>query len=196
MTESSDQQLVQAVINGDTSAFNVLVSRYQTSLIRFLRFRLNCEADAQDVFQETFLNAHQYISSYNPKFAFSTWLFNIALRQASQLHNKRSNAQSVEDTEVLVESEQLSESNGVFKATIEEKNNIWSIIKSHLSREHVNLLWFFYVEDYTSKQISVVMNRSVAWVKINLLRAKAQLKSTLHQQPDATFYDMISWVNE
>lgn len=201
MTEPSDHSLIQDAIKGDTSAFTVLVSRYQNSLIRFLRFRLNCEADAQDVFQETFLNAHQYLRSYDPKYAFSTWLFNIALRQMSQLLAKKKKQSSLESqSEIIIEDQQaegeLMEHSQVLSEVGSNDSNIWLLIKPYLSKEHLNLLWFFYVEEYTGKQIAAIMNRSVAWVKINLIRAKAHLKSILSEKTEASFYDLLNWVKE
>lgn len=77
-TDTADAVLVAAVLNGDTERFALLVSRFQDRLLRFIcKYEYNAE-DAQDLAQETFLQAFRVLPSFNAQSRFSTWLTGIA----------------------------------------------------------------------------------------------------------------------
>jgi RNA polymerase sigma-70 factor (ECF subfamily) len=74
----TDEFLMMRLQCGDTEAFNVLYERYRRPLYNFiLRFVQN-EAQAEDVYQETFMRVLQAAVHYKQRYKFSTWLFTIA----------------------------------------------------------------------------------------------------------------------
>lgn len=76
--EPDDEALIKAVLGGDTERFSPLVTRYQTRVMRFiLKYEYNTH-DAQDLAQETFLQAFRALPSFNYRARFSTWLTGIA----------------------------------------------------------------------------------------------------------------------
>jgi len=78
MSGPSDQQLMLAVKAGDPTAFEQLYRRYRDRLYAFLVRYTGDAAIAQDLFQETFLRVFRDRARYEPRAAFSTWLFTIA----------------------------------------------------------------------------------------------------------------------
>lgn len=76
--EPDDETLIKAVLDGETDCFAPLVTRYQTRVMRFiLKYEYNTH-DAQDLAQETFLQAFRALPSFNYRARFSTWLAGIA----------------------------------------------------------------------------------------------------------------------
>jgi RNA polymerase sigma-70 factor (ECF subfamily) len=74
----SDEVLIAAVLGGDTERFALLVVRYQARVMRFiLKYEYNAH-DAQDLAQETFLQAFRGLSSFQAQARFSTWITGIA----------------------------------------------------------------------------------------------------------------------
>jgi len=72
--EPDDEALIKAILGGDTDRFSPLVTRYQTRVMRFiLKYEYNTH-DAQDLAQETFLQAFRALPSFNHRARFSTWL--------------------------------------------------------------------------------------------------------------------------
>jgi len=171
----NEKLLIQQTLNGDTKSFEHLVLLYQGKLMRFLRARCYIQHQAEDVYQETFISAYRYLSSYNDKYEFSTWLFNIAINILKKHYTHQQGMQSVEDNQQLVESLVDEKQNELSN----QQYNIWLIAKQILPEEHYDVLWFSYVEGYTSKQVAQVVDKSVAWVKINSMRSKQQLKKQL-----------------
>jgi len=59
----TDEQLVEASLDGSAGAFDEIVGRYQERLLRFLLTRSSSRADAEDAVQDTFINAYRYLAS-------------------------------------------------------------------------------------------------------------------------------------
>jgi RNA polymerase sigma-70 factor (ECF subfamily) len=74
-----DAELMRRWQIGDTSAFEVLVRRWQIPVSRFLARMLGCEATIDDLTQEVFLRVYQKRAGYREEGQFSTWLYQIAL---------------------------------------------------------------------------------------------------------------------
>src|SRR5712692_11351471 len=79
---SDDLNLVHATQNGDVSAFEQLVERYDRKLLRIAEHVTHNREDSQDVVQEAFLKAFQHLSDFREDSQFSTWLIRITLNQA------------------------------------------------------------------------------------------------------------------
>lgn len=78
----SDEQLIDLYRVGETGAFETLIHRYRQELFHFLiRFAGN-RAAAEDVFQETFLQVHLSIQTFDTQRRFKPWLFTIAANKA------------------------------------------------------------------------------------------------------------------
>ena len=74
-----DEALVLQCQRGDPAAFAELIGKYQR-MIHSLTYRMTGSmADAEDLAQETFINAYRQIGSYRGASKFSTWLYRIAI---------------------------------------------------------------------------------------------------------------------
>ncbi|MEO7298743.1 MAG: RNA polymerase sigma factor, partial [Verrucomicrobiota bacterium] len=66
---------------GDHDAFASLVKRYQ-HMIYSLAYRMTgSHADAEDLAQETFIQAHSALASFRAESRFSSWLYRLAVNQ-------------------------------------------------------------------------------------------------------------------
>ncbi|MFH2055841.1 MAG: sigma-70 family RNA polymerase sigma factor [bacterium] len=77
-----DLDLMQKVQQGDMVSYNTLVDRYKDRLFNMLTRMLSSEDEARDLLQETFLRVWQHKMSYDFRYAFSTWIYTIALNLA------------------------------------------------------------------------------------------------------------------
>jgi len=82
MAELSDEELVSRLQGGDKSACTVCIDRYGTAVYRLALRLLKNEADAEDVMQETFLNAFKAIGSFEGRSSLKTWLYRITYNNA------------------------------------------------------------------------------------------------------------------
>jgi RNA polymerase sigma-70 factor (ECF subfamily) len=75
----SDKELMGKVKSDDTFAFSILVDRYKVRLFNLIYRLLQNKEEAEDTLQETFLRVYRERESYDPTYAFSTWVYTIAL---------------------------------------------------------------------------------------------------------------------
>jgi RNA polymerase sigma-70 factor (ECF subfamily) len=167
----TDEQLVEATLDGSRAAFGELVERYQDRLLRFLMTRAASRADAEDAIQDTFINAYRYLESFDPRWRFSTWIYRIAIRNAAR---QRRPEWHDSDVEIADDADPLA-------ACIahSEQENVWLAAKRILSDEAYDAMWLRYVEDLSVKEISSAMDKSASWTKVTLMRGRQRLSSAL-----------------
>ncbi len=84
----ADEVLVSATLQGDKSAYRVLVERYQDRLIRVALDILKNSSDAEDVVQESFVKAFLSLAKFKGQASFYTWLHRITFNMAVDLQRK------------------------------------------------------------------------------------------------------------
>jgi len=98
--EPTDETLVAQAANGDDSAFEVIVERYQARVFR-LACRLTSETEAPDVLQETFLQVYRHLASFRGESQFKTWLYRIA-SNAALMHRRAGSRRPLDPLDVFL----------------------------------------------------------------------------------------------
>ncbi|KPL00813.1 MAG: hypothetical protein AMJ91_03015 [candidate division Zixibacteria bacterium SM23_73_3] len=77
--QQNDDELILRAQKGDSYSFDLLVKRYQKK-IYFLAYRMVKNHDAaDDITQETFINAYFAIKSFRTGYSFYSWLYRICM---------------------------------------------------------------------------------------------------------------------
>lgn len=175
---SSETALIAAAKRGSIRAYTELVSLYREGLLRFLVSKSPSYADAEDALQDTLINAYRFISSYDSKWRFSTWLYRIAINNLSRIR-------ATEPASKVGLGDLSDEEGGPLEQCIaaSERQNLWLSAKRILSDEVYTAMWLRYVEDMSVNDIAAILERSVSWTKVNLLRARRQLDADLNGMP-------------
>ncbi len=77
-----DKELVLRVQQGDKSAYDLLVIKYQHRIIQLVNRYVKDPSEAQDVAQEAFIKAYRALANFRGDSAFYTWLYRIAINTA------------------------------------------------------------------------------------------------------------------
>jgi RNA polymerase sigma-70 factor (ECF subfamily) len=88
-TVLSDEEIVAAVLAGDSDLYAEIVTRYQGRLVNYLYRLLRNLDDAHDLAQEVFLKVYQALDRFDPRYRFSTWLFRVGQNAAIDSIRKR-----------------------------------------------------------------------------------------------------------
>jgi RNA polymerase sigma-70 factor (ECF subfamily) len=78
----TDDQIVAQVLDGQTALFEVLMRRYNERVYRAARAIVKDEREAEDVMQQTYVNAYAHLRQFDGRAKFSTWLTKIAVHEA------------------------------------------------------------------------------------------------------------------
>lgn len=87
--QSSDVELIAAVLQGNQDRYGDLVERYEGRLVNYLFRLLRNLEEAHDLAQEVFLKVYQALDRYDSRYKFSTWLFRVARNAAIDQIRKR-----------------------------------------------------------------------------------------------------------
>lgn len=87
--EKSDHQLITDFKAGSTEAMETIVERYENQVFTFGLRMCGHVQDAEDIVQETFLNAFRYLDGFREETKLRNWLFKIAARACIRKRRKK-----------------------------------------------------------------------------------------------------------
>lgn len=174
MTAGTDEALARDAKRGSPVAFESLVRRNQGAVRGFLR-RL-CAGDAalaDDLAQETFMQAWKRIAAYEVKGSFKGWLYRIAYTRF--LQNRRSGrAAQARDDAWMAESETMQDD----AAGIEAKIDLDRVM-AVLSPEQRAVLALCYGEGMSNTEAADALGLPLGTVKSHILRGRAKALEAL-----------------
>ena len=84
LVKSEDELLIAEALGGSEAAYSSLTTKYWKRIFSFLRKRVNDNALAEDLTQDTFVAAFRYLNTFRGDSQFYTWLCTIAINKASR----------------------------------------------------------------------------------------------------------------
>jgi RNA polymerase sigma-70 factor (ECF subfamily) len=84
-----DLTVIERVRTGDTSAFAIIVRRYNQRLYRACRAILRDDSEAEDAVQAAWIKAYRHLDSFRGDAQLTTWLTRIAIREAQDRARKQ-----------------------------------------------------------------------------------------------------------
>lgn len=178
----SDQALAELAKEGSVAAYNVLVTRYQDRVYRFLLRRTGSSAEAEDVAQETFLRAWQKLHTFEPERPLAPWLLTIAARLAASAARRRARVRVAPESAIgYVDAAAPNQAPSNPDAGY-DRRRIWKIAESVLNRDQLTAVWLRYVEGLSPAQIARVMDKSGVAVRVMLLRARNVLGEAIRDR--------------
>jgi len=175
MNFQDDNLYIDRVLQGDRSAFAVLVSRHKEMVYSIALKILGNREDAEEVAQDSFLNAYQALGSFGKKAKFSTWLYRIVYNAAiSKTRKKRIEFVGLDGRLIMNYSEDQihSQIHGIDQE--EQKILIERALKK-LPEEENLLITLFYKAEKSIEEISYITGLSMSNVKVRLHRIRKKL---------------------
>ena len=178
--KNNDAQLIRRVLEGDDTAFSVLVRKYQRSVHALAWRKIGDFHIAEDITQETFLQAYQKLSTLKKPQRFASWLYVIAANYCKMwLRKKHLSTQSLEDTS-SAQLEKATYSGYVIaeneRTTAEAQREIVKKLLAKLQESDRTVITLYYLGGMNYEQISEFLGVSVSAIKSRLHRARQRLK--------------------
>lgn len=165
---NDELKIIRSAQQGNPTSFACLVTTYQNQLHCYLVTKCYNSADAEDITQETFINAYKYIQSYKEEWKFSTWLYTIANRMVKK-HN---------DYYIKLENYIVVEEISKIDEGLIDNKNIWIPIRSLLNSFAFDVIWFYYVEEFNIRETARILRCSQSRIKMSLFRSKRKLANS------------------
>src|SRR5687768_16748758 len=95
-----DAVLVERYLNGDITAFDELMIRYERQIYRVCYRFVENRDDAMDLAQDVFIKAFEHLQTFRRESSLKTWLYRIAINHCIN-HVKKHTQEFVEVTEFI-----------------------------------------------------------------------------------------------
>ncbi len=176
--EYKDSYLVEKCLQGDRSAFAIIVERYKRQIYSITYSMTHNHADADDLSQDAFVKAYENLRRFKLGTNFRSWLCRIAVNSCIDhlRHKKRFRENSLDD-----QSEVLPDHNPGPQADLESgelMDNIMAAVDS-LPADQKTVVILREIEGFELKEIAEVMKCSESTIRWRLHYARKKLRKKL-----------------
>ena len=169
-----DQQLIQRFLEGEASAFTVLVNKYRKPVYQIAYRMTRNHQEADDLTQDTFVKAYQGLTKFRGDASFKTWLYRIATNLS--INAKKSGRLRKDSGEAPDETSQIEEHHFVDDMMAQErKKKLYRAIETLPPRQRQALV-LKSLQDMTCQEVAEIMRCSIGTVKANVFNAIKKLK--------------------
>jgi len=182
--KTDDLDLINRFKDGDTSAFEEIVFKYQDRIYNLCRHMLQNAHDAEDAAQDVFVKAYQNLNRFKPEASLLTWLYRIAINTCIDYRrkpffeslfktSKEGDVFAVDQLadspspERLYESKQISHAIQLALGRLSEKLRTVIVLKE--------------IEGLSYEEIAAILKVSIGTVKSRISRAREELKMLLKE---------------
>jgi len=191
---TEETALVADLKAGSESAFALLIAQYHQPIYSLIARSLNDPADAADVTQEVFIKVFRSIRSFHGEASLRTWLYRIALREASNQRRWWSRHKKQEITiDSPYESNADDDNNGLcLSATLadhsdspfdhaaqaEVRERVEAALRQLPEAFHTVVI-LREIEGFAYEEIAEILNVNLGTVKSRLTRGRSALRALL-----------------
>ncbi len=175
----NENQRVQQVLAGNTSAFSYFVETYQDMAMAIAHRICDNVQDAEDVVQESFVKAYRNLHTFKGKSKFSSWLYRIVYNTAitaSQskmwLMDSSMELSGVQETSDFDTEKQIADA---------ERTEMVQNVLNRMPKGDALLLTLYYMEDNAVKDIARITGLNEPNVKVKLFRARKLFRELMNR---------------
>ena len=184
----SDVGLVDEFKAGDISAFEEIISRYESKVMNLaLRFTRNQE-DAEEVLQDVFTTVYRKIDGFRGQSAFSSWLYRIVVNAAFMKLRKRKQTQTVSIDDLApavkqycMERDAVTNQHLHNVAISRELQEVLQRAIDRLPDQYRAVFVLRDVDGLSNQETGEILNLSIPAVKSRLHRSRIMLRKKLQR---------------
>ena len=178
--ENNDVQLIQQILSGDEEAFTTLVRKHQKGIHALAWRKLGDFHIAEEITQDTFLQAYKKLSTLRNPNQFTGWLYVIANNLCKRWYQKnRPPIQSLEDTSMT----KIDESSYIHYVserreteTTEHHHETVKKLLARLPESERTVVTLHYLGEMSIKEIGRFLGVSANTINSRLRRARKRLQ--------------------
>jgi RNA polymerase sigma-70 factor (ECF subfamily) len=186
--QEEDLEIISRVLIGNKLAYEEIVSRYSSKIIRFCSHYLSDIELGQDAAQEVFIKAFNNLKRYKPSATFSTWLFTIARNQCIDILRKQNRSPKISSTTIedkgIGDDIPSSTISSTTYSAVEAKDLLTKVF-SALPQEYREILILREAYGLKYSDIMEITDSTLDSVKARLRRARVEadniMRHILHQ---------------
>jgi RNA polymerase sigma-70 factor (ECF subfamily) len=177
MDQKIETEIVAKVLKGDRKAYALLVEEYKSPLYNLAYRMTGNSEDADDLTQEAFIRAYQYLWRYDPRKKFFTWLYTIALNLIKNHLRKKNKKRNISEE---LSAYSLADNSSSPETKMIEAQEISSCLL-RLEYEIRALLIMKYQQELSFEEIAEITGKSLSAVKMSIYRGLDHLKKLMKE---------------
>jgi RNA polymerase sigma-70 factor (ECF subfamily) len=183
----NETEVIKRILGGEKELYEILVRRNNQKLYRIIRSYMNDDAEIEDIMQDTYLKAFTKLYQFKLESTFSTWLIRIGINESlvrikekgKRYHLNEQSGHLKNNT--LLEIPDGKQLNPQDKMIRNEAKQLLENAIDSLDIKYKTVYIMKEVEGMSLKEISTVLDLTVANVKVRLHRSKEKLKEKLYE---------------
>jgi RNA polymerase sigma-70 factor (ECF subfamily) len=187
-----DEELVEEVLRGNNTFFELLMRRYNQRVFRACRAILRNDSEAEDVAQDAYVRAYEHLRQFERRASFSTWLTRIAINEALARARRNGRREEIQDVHELKSQAGDPEQNA---STAEARTLLEHSIDA-LPDRYRQVFVLRDVEEMSTIQTAQALDISEENVKTRLHRARALIRRELYKRAGATSTSAFHFLGE
>lgn len=183
--QTNDTILIERALTGDEKAYAELLEKYRGPVFNLIIRMVKNKEEAEDLVQEAFIKAFNSLHSFNMQYAFSTWLFKIAINNSIDHFRKQklklcSLDKPVESKDGELKREFPDVSFAADKELLNREKTvlIQEAINSLPEKYRLSIV-YRHQEEKSYEEIAEIMEIPLGTVKARIFRAREMLKKKL-----------------
>ncbi len=175
-TNSSDEQIVVRIQQGDIEQFGVLMERYNAKLARYGKKFLSDGENITDIVQDIFVKTYQNIQNVDTSLKFSSWIYRIAHNAfVNGLKKQQRSSIPYFDLDIFVP-HQTPEDPVLSEHEYKKMKEMIDLGLNELKPKYKEVIILHYLEEFSYKEISDILQVPIGTVGIRVMRAKESLR--------------------
>ncbi len=171
-----ESEIISRCLSGEAEAFEMLVTKYQTSLLGLTWNILRDKEAAKDMTQEAFIQCFLHLNRFDRTRSFKNWLYSIAYKRC--LDRKKKERSSARFINKIRKEEQLFIDDKNEKIRIED-SEVFSPILNKLDEKERIVLSLKMNEGYSAREIAQVLGCAESTARVIFFNAKRKIKRIL-----------------
>ena len=189
MEDLDDAALVERARQRDGAAFWLIVKRHNQRLYRVARAVLDDDAEAEDVVQETYIQAFLHLADFRAEARLSTWLTRIALNEALGRRRQRRPAVDVTAVEAMAAPSSPHKADPEAATALVEIRRLLERAVDGLPEPFRVVFVLRDVEEMSTEETALLLGVRPQTVKTRLHRARRLLREALRDEFATVFTD-------
>ena len=172
MSTKDDNSLVNEVLEGRISSFEVLLDKYQKPVFNLIFNMVGEEEQAKDLTQDVFVKVYERLGSFNFKHKFFSWLYRIAINDTINFLKSRKQFAGLTRLHEIQD-----EQTTIHTKEVQRKKLHAALRELRADQRGIILLKYFFGLSY--EEIAEIMKIQDKTVKARLFMAREKLREVL-----------------
>ena len=179
-----ERMIIELCLAGQPHLFRRLVERHQRGILALAYRMLGNAAEADEIAQQSFVDAFSALRGFNPEYRFSSWLYRITINNCKDfLKSKKRTEQAL--------GEDVAQGQAAFTARLPDPESALETRQSEaalhralaaLPVKYRSVLVLKDMEDLSYEEIRQILKLPITTLKIRVVRARKRLKELLESE--------------